>query len=97
MYKMGMILLKGLLGQAKNPREGISWLKRAADRADAENPHALHELILYIAGGSPKDAARLYHCTALKGSRLVPPPSSCPISQHTALLWLRTDGPSSGS
>jgi len=48
MYKMGMISLKGLLGQQPNPREGISWLKRAADRADADNPHALHELgLLY--------------------------------------------------
>ncbi|KAI9795305.1 MAG: hypothetical protein M1835_006020 [Candelina submexicana] len=48
MYKMGMILLKGLLGQTKNPREAVTWLKRAADRADEENPHALHELgLLY--------------------------------------------------
>ncbi|KAM5443221.1 hypothetical protein MferCBS31731_001538 [Microsporum ferrugineum] len=46
MYKMGMILLKGLLGQPKNPREALSWLKRAAERADEENPHALHELAL---------------------------------------------------
>ena len=48
MYKMGMIQLKGLLGQSKNPREAVGWLKRAAERADAENPHALHELgLLY--------------------------------------------------
>lgn len=48
MYKMGMVLLKGLLGQQPNPREGISWLKRAAERADEDNPHALHELgLLY--------------------------------------------------
>ncbi|ORZ03163.1 hypothetical protein BCR43DRAFT_429926 [Syncephalastrum racemosum] len=44
MYKLGMILLKGLLGQTKNPREGISWLKRAAQVADEDHPHALHEL-----------------------------------------------------
>ncbi|CZT50926.1 related to protoplast regeneration and killer toxin resistance protein [Rhynchosporium secalis] len=50
MYKMGMIQLKGLLGQPKNPREAVGWLKRAAERADAENPHALHELgLLYEA------------------------------------------------
>jgi len=50
MYKMGMILLKGLLGQPRNPREAVGWLKRAAERADAENPHALHELgLLYEA------------------------------------------------
>lgn len=45
MYKMGIISLKGLLGQPKNPREAIVWLKRAAERADMENPHALHELV----------------------------------------------------
>jgi TPR repeat protein len=45
MYKMGMIQLKGLLGQPKNPREAIVWLKRAAERADKDNPHALHELV----------------------------------------------------
>ena len=50
MYKMGMIQLKGLLGQSKNIKEAIQWLKRAAERADAENPHALHELgLLYEA------------------------------------------------
>ncbi|RYO59861.1 hypothetical protein AA0113_g7305 [Alternaria arborescens] len=46
MYKMGMILLKGLLGQQKNFGEAINMLKRAADRADRDNPHALHELAL---------------------------------------------------
>jgi TPR repeat protein len=54
MYKMGMIQLKGLLGQPRNPREAVGWLKRAAERADAENPHALHELgLLYE---QPQDA-----------------------------------------
>ena len=45
MYKMGVILLKGLLGQPRDPSEGITWLKQAAERADGENPHALHELV----------------------------------------------------
>ena len=49
MYKMGIISLKGLLGQPKNPREAIVWLKRAAERADRENPHALHELVSAVA------------------------------------------------
>ena len=44
MYKMGIIQLKGLLGQPKNPNQAVTWLKRAADKADEENPHALHEL-----------------------------------------------------
>jgi TPR repeat protein len=44
LYKMGMILLKGLLGQQRNFGEAINMLKRAAERADRDNPHALHEL-----------------------------------------------------
>lgn len=44
MYKLGMILLKGLLGQQRSVGEAVSWLKRSAERADGENPHALHEL-----------------------------------------------------
>ncbi|KAL4883961.1 hypothetical protein BJY04DRAFT_183600 [Aspergillus karnatakaensis] len=75
MYKMGMILLKGLLGQARNPREGISWLKRAAERADEENPHALHELALLYASASDNDvvirdeeyASQLFHQAAELG------------------------------
>lgn len=55
MYKMGMILLKGLLGQEKNRREAIGWLKRAAERADSENPHALHELALLYEAAGPND------------------------------------------
>ena len=48
MYKLGMILLTGVLSQPKNPREAIPWLRRAAEQADEENPHALHELgLLY--------------------------------------------------
>ncbi|TFK55343.1 HCP-like protein [Heliocybe sulcata] len=46
MYKLGMILLQGTLGEARNPREAVGWLKRAAEQADEENPHALHELAL---------------------------------------------------
>ncbi|KAI1815418.1 hypothetical protein GGS20DRAFT_336206 [Poronia punctata] len=55
MYKVGMILLKGLLGQPRNPREAIGWLKRASERADAENPHALHELGLLYESAQPND------------------------------------------
>ncbi|KAK6087810.1 chitin synthase activator [Seiridium cupressi] len=55
MYKVGMIMLKGLLGQAKNPREAVGWLKRAAERADVENPHALHELGLLYESAQPND------------------------------------------
>lgn len=48
MYKLGMILLNGLLGQQRNPKDAVAWLKRAASQADEDNPHALHELgLLY--------------------------------------------------
>lgn len=54
MYKLGMILLNGLLGEPKNPREAINWLKRAAEQADEDNPHALHELgLLHEIPNSP--------------------------------------------
>jgi TPR repeat protein len=56
MYKLGMILLHGSLGEQRNPKEAIVWLTRAASQADDEFPHALHELgLLYekpgLAGG----------------------------------------------
>jgi TPR repeat protein len=56
MYKMGIIMLKGLLGQPKNPREAVGWLKRAAENADSDNPHALHELGLLYESAQPNDA-----------------------------------------
>ncbi|KAI9503600.1 HCP-like protein [Coemansia spiralis] len=46
MYKLGVILMKGLLGVAASPREGITWLKRAAENATPECPHGLHELAM---------------------------------------------------
>ena len=57
MYKVGMILLKGLLGQQRNPREAKTWLHRAAECADAENPHALHELGLLYESARGNDVA----------------------------------------
>ncbi|KAH8917630.1 HCP-like protein [Atractiella rhizophila] len=44
MYKLGIILLNGLLGQKPNPKDAVGWLKRAASQADEDTPHALHEL-----------------------------------------------------
>lgn len=46
MYKLGLILLNGLIGQSKNPREAISWFLRAAQNADHDHPQPLHELAL---------------------------------------------------
>lgn len=45
MYKLGVVQLKGLLGQPRNAKGAVSWLQKAAERADEENPHALHELV----------------------------------------------------
>ncbi|KAI8070848.1 hypothetical protein BC940DRAFT_295722 [Gongronella butleri] len=44
MYKLSMVLLRGTLGQQKNPREGMSWLERAASLADEDYPQPLHDL-----------------------------------------------------
>ncbi|ORZ20261.1 hypothetical protein BCR42DRAFT_408348, partial [Absidia repens] len=44
MYKLSMILLRGTLGQPKNPREGMSWLERAATQADEDHPQPIHDL-----------------------------------------------------
>lgn len=46
MYKLGVVLLKGLLGNPRNIAEAVTWLKRGAEKADKDNPHALHELAM---------------------------------------------------
>lgn len=48
MYKLGMISLNGLLGQPRSFTEAVTWLERACEKADADTPHAVHELgLLY--------------------------------------------------
>lgn len=44
MHKLALILLYGKLSQRRNLKEGIVWLKRAANGADAGHPQALHDL-----------------------------------------------------
>jgi len=51
MYKLGIIMLRGLLGLPMNVREGVTWLKRAAENADEDNPQALHILVSIPAVG----------------------------------------------
>lgn len=46
MYRLGIAELNGELGCSKSPKEGVKWLKRSAEHATAEFPHALHELAL---------------------------------------------------
>ena len=70
-YKMGIISLKGLLGQPRNPQEALVWLKKAADRADRENPHALHELVSFSLGMTKKKIALTNFRLCSTRSRLV--------------------------
>jgi TPR repeat protein len=44
MHKVALILLYGKLGQRKNLKEGITWLKRASGAADEFHPESLHDL-----------------------------------------------------
>ncbi|KAG9303662.1 hypothetical protein G9A89_018559 [Geosiphon pyriformis] len=44
MYRLGIAELNGEMGLSKNPRDGTKWLKRSAEAASDEFPHALHEL-----------------------------------------------------
>lgn len=65
MFKIGMILLNGLLGHTKNPREGVNWLKRAGSQADETTPHALHELAMLYQGKDievSKFMVPVYYC-----------------------------------
>ncbi|ESK93426.1 chitin synthase activator [Moniliophthora roreri MCA 2997] len=45
-YRLGIAQLNGDLGLSKSAKEGVQWLKRSAENATAEFPHALHELAL---------------------------------------------------
>lgn len=53
MFRMGQAEMNGELGLSKNPKEGVTWLKRSAEHATAEFPHALHELALCHEKGVP--------------------------------------------
>lgn len=46
MYRLATAELNGELGLKKSPKEGVKWLKRSAENATPEFPHALHELAL---------------------------------------------------
>ncbi|GAA6014764.1 hypothetical protein JCM11491_001972 [Sporobolomyces phaffii] len=76
MYKLGMILLNGLLGQQRNPKEALAWLRRAASQADEDNPHALHELGLLYEKPPPISvaAASLGSKAAAAQGHPAPPP-----------------------
>ncbi|ORY79364.1 hypothetical protein BCR35DRAFT_304798 [Leucosporidium creatinivorum] len=47
MHRLGLAEINGELGLSKRPREGVKWLKRAAelaDQVDPPQPQSLHEL-----------------------------------------------------
>ncbi|SNX85023.1 related to SKT5 - protoplast regeneration and killer toxin resistance protein [Melanopsichium pennsylvanicum] len=46
MYRLATAELNGELSLRKNAKEGVKWLKRSAEAASPEFPHALHELAL---------------------------------------------------
>ncbi|KAH9824211.1 hypothetical protein DFH28DRAFT_1162551 [Melampsora americana] len=46
MYRLGLADLNGDLGSPRRPKDGVKWLKRAAETADVSNPKPLHELAL---------------------------------------------------
>jgi TPR repeat protein len=46
LFRLGQAEMNGELGLSKNSKEGVKFLKRSAENATAEFPHALHELAL---------------------------------------------------
>ncbi|KAK5175053.1 uncharacterized protein LTR77_000190 [Saxophila tyrrhenica] len=55
MFKVGVIALKGLLGQPRNVGEAVSWLNRSL-QSGGQNPHAMHELgLLYESTNTSPD------------------------------------------
>ncbi|KAG2196351.1 hypothetical protein INT47_010786 [Mucor saturninus] len=74
MYRLGLAEMKGELNRSRNIRDGHKWLKRSAEAATVQYPHALHELarlheiglesILFI---DLKYAVSLYHEAASLG------------------------------
>jgi TPR repeat protein len=44
MYRLGLAEIHGSLGMPRNVRDGNKWLKRSAEAATTQYPHALHEL-----------------------------------------------------
>lgn len=49
MHRLGLAEINGEIGLTKRPREGVKWLKRAAeiaDQVDPPQPESLHELAI---------------------------------------------------
>ncbi|KAI8979206.1 hypothetical protein BDF20DRAFT_974050 [Mycotypha africana] len=74
MYRLGLAEMKGELSLSRNVRDGHKWLKRSAEAATAQYPHAIHELALLHEKGlesvifqDHKYALTLYHEAAVLG------------------------------
>lgn len=74
MYRLGLAEMKGELNLSRNVRDGHKWLKRSAEAATTQYPHALHELALLHEKGVEsvifvdlKYAVSLYHEAAVLG------------------------------
>jgi TPR repeat protein len=103
MYKLAMILLHGLLGQQKNPKEAVSWLTRAATMADTQHPQSVHELAkLYELSNVPSVIPDLDYARELysQAAQLGFAPSQyklglayengelhCPIDPRRSIAW----------
>jgi hypothetical protein len=49
MHRLGLAEINGELGLTKRPKDGVQWLKRAAELAeqvDPPQPQSLHELAI---------------------------------------------------
>ncbi|KAL9537315.1 hypothetical protein MBANPS3_011889 [Mucor bainieri] len=74
MYRLGLAEMRGELSLSRNIRDGHKWLKRSAEAATTQYPHALHELALLHEKGVEsvifvdlKYAVSLYHEAAILG------------------------------
>ncbi|KAI9314837.1 hypothetical protein BX666DRAFT_1963955 [Dichotomocladium elegans] len=74
MYRLGLAEMNGELGLTQDLRDGHKWLKRSAEAATPQYPHALHELgLLHEKGFHPiifidhAYAVRLYSDSAALG------------------------------
>ncbi|KAG1300076.1 hypothetical protein G6F66_000281 [Rhizopus arrhizus] len=74
MYRIGLAAIKGELSLSRNTRDGYKWLNRSAEAANAQYPHALHELAQLYENGLDSTvfvdtnySIHLYHETATLG------------------------------
>ncbi|KAG1460378.1 hypothetical protein G6F46_010548 [Rhizopus delemar] len=94
MYCIGFAAIKGELSLSRNTRDGYKWLNRSVEPANAQYPHALHELDLFYENGlgstvfaDANYSIHLYHEAAMLGYapsayRLVATRASLPKAEY---------------